>query len=473
MTFRRGAVAIGVGNAVSKVLGIGREVLFAYALGTGPVADAFRLALSLILIPTHFVTGELSLASAVPVLRRASLASPPLGRDLGRRLAVWLVMYGLVLALVLILAAGPIVSLFAPGFDVTSQVIARRFLRVLGFASPFYTLTSAFVVIGIAGGHFGLTAAKPVVQNAGLLIGLLCFMLLRHDELLAWGFVLSYLVLSVAGVSDLRRASSGAGSGEDRAVDGLVEWREIRQQMWALSLLITVTQCGLVGERIITTLAGPGSVAAIDYARFVTETPTLLFAMPAAVVLLSKFASGEWGDHAEQGIRLCRTVVYATLPFAVGAFTAAPLVVSLVFERGAFGKASANLVEAALSGSSASTLASLGIALVLVRSQGVIVIGVASSLGQGMYALWGLHRLRILRALRSMTIPILCCGVVATVAWICLKATGALELSEWVMVLPACATAACLLSFPTVRSDLAWALPVVGKLRRSRGSNRG
>ncbi len=374
---------------------------------------------------------------------------------------------------------------------------------MLGFASPFYTLTSAFVVIGIAGGHFGLTAAKPVVQNAGLLIGLLCFMLLRHDELLAWGFVLSYLVLSVAGVSDLRRASSGAGSEEDRAVDGLVEWREIRQQMWALSLLITVTQCGLVGERIITTLAGPGSVAAIDYARFVTETPTLLFAMPAAVVLLSKFASGEWGDHAEQGIRLCRTVVYATLPFAVGAFTAAPLVVSLVFERGAFGKASANLVEAALSGSSlgvvtgslayvvqrvfsarrrnrdlllgltASTLASLGIALVLVRSQGVIVIGVASSLGQGMYALWGLHRLRILRALRSMTIPILCCGVVATVAWICLKATGALELSEWVMVLPACATAACLLSFPTVRSDLAWALPVVGKLRRSRGSNRG
>ncbi len=65
VTFRRGAVAIGVGNAVSKVLGIGREVLFAYALGTGPVADAFRLALSLILIPTHFVTGELSLASAV------------------------------------------------------------------------------------------------------------------------------------------------------------------------------------------------------------------------------------------------------------------------------------------------------------------------------------------------------------------------------------------------------------------------
>src|SRR5207249_10397234 len=163
---------------------------------------------------------------------------------------------------------------------------------------------------------------------------------------------------------------------------------------------------------------------------------------------------------------------YATLPFAVGAFTAAPLIVSLVFERGAFGKASASLVEAALWGSAlgvvtgslayvvqrvfsarrrnrdlllgliASTLASLGIALLLVRSQGVFVIGLASSLGQGIYALWGLYRLRILQALRSATIPILCCSTVGTLAWMCLKATGASRLSQWVLVLPAFATAA-------------------------------
>src|SRR5207302_1191141 len=119
--------------------------------------------------------------------------------------------------LVLILGADQIVSLFAPGFDVTSRVLARRFLRVLGFASPLYTLTSAFVVVGIAGGRFGLTAAKPVVQNAGLLLGLLCFMLLRRDELLAWGFVFSYVLLSVAGLVDLRRASLATDSGEDAA----------------------------------------------------------------------------------------------------------------------------------------------------------------------------------------------------------------------------------------------------------------
>jgi putative peptidoglycan lipid II flippase len=336
---------------------------------------------------------------------------------------------------------------------------------------------------------------KPVVQNAGLLLGLFCFLLFRQQQLLAWGFVFGYLVLSVTGLADLRRATSATGFEKDPGAGGLSEGREIREQMWALSFLITITQCGLVGERIITTLAGPGSVAAIDYARFVTETPTLLFAMPAAVVLLSKFSGGEWGDHSEQSTRLCRTLIYATLPFAVGALTAAPLVVSVVFERGAFGKASAGLVAAALSGSAlgvvtgslayvvqrvfsarqrnrdllvgltASTVASLGLALSLVRSQGVVVIGVASSLGQGIYAVWGLHRLGILPGFRSAMIPILCCSGVGALVWIGLRATGAPGLSPWVLLLPACATAACLFAFRAVRSDVAWALPVVRRLR--------
>src|SRR5436309_6390289 len=231
VTFRRGAAAIGVGNALSKALGVFREVLFAYALGTGATADAFRLALSLVLIPTHFVTGELSLASAVPVLRRASLANPVLGQSLGRRFAVWLLVYGIVLALMLILAADAIVSLFAPGFDVTSQALAGRFLRVLGFASPPYALTSALLVVGIAGGRFGLTAVKPVVQNAGLLLGLLCFMLFRRIELLAWGFVFSYLVLSFGGLADLRRVRSATALDEEAALVKQVGLREIREQM--------------------------------------------------------------------------------------------------------------------------------------------------------------------------------------------------------------------------------------------------
>lgn len=503
MSFRRGAAAIGVGNALSKVLGVAREVLFAYTLGTGALADAFRLALSLVLIPTHFVTGELSLASVVPVLRRASLSSPEAGRKVGHQFSLALVAYGFVLALLLVFGANALVAVFAPGFDATSQGLARRFLRVLGLASPFYALASACVILTIAQGRFRLTAVKPVVQNLGLLAGLLFFLRFHLTALLAWGFVAAYLGLSLAGLREVRSANSRLVPGQATVPNRLFHWREIWDQMRALSILIVVTQCGLIGERMITTLAGTGSVAAIDYARFVTETPSLIIAMPGAIVLLAKFAGGEWNEHAEQGARLCRIVVYTTLPFAVGAVTAARLVVSVVFERGAFGTESAGLVEAALVGSSAgvltgslayvvqrvfsarrrnrdllagliaSTVTSLGIALLLVRSQGVLAIGVASSVGQGLYALWGLHRMGMLRALRSVAIPVLCCSAAGMVAWVGLKTTGALQLSRWVLLAPASVTGACLLSFEAVRRDLAWAIPGLARRKGERATSNG
>ncbi len=489
MSFRRGAVAIGAGNAASKVLGVLREVLFAYSLGTTAVADSFRLALSLVLIPTHFVTGELSLASVVPVLRRALISDPDVVRKVGRRFILGMATYGLVLAAAFILTAKPTVTLFAPGFDERSQALAGRFLKVLGIACPLYTLASAFVVLGLARGRFRLIALKPAIQNIGLLVGLLCFMRFGHAELLAWGFVLAYLGLSVLGLHEFPGGARQPAVGDPLPVATDSQWREIWLQMRALVVLIVVTQCGLVGERMITTLAGTGSVAAIDYARFVTETPTLLIAMPMAVAALAKFAGGDWSDHAEQGAQVCRTVLYGTLPLALGALTAAPLVVSVVFQRGAFDTASTGLVERALVGSGlgvvtvslayvvqrvfssrrrnrellfglvVSTCASLALALLWVRVHGVLAIGLASSIGQGIYAAWGLQRLGILGALRRSLLPVALCSMLAAMSWVAFQAAGFFTLSRWLMLGPATLATVALLGFKEVRRDLAWVLP--------------
>src|SRR5439155_3803652 len=270
-----------------------------------------------------FVTGELSLASVVPVLRRALISDPEVVWRLGRRFIAGMVAYGLVLAAAFILGAKLIVTLFAPGFDERSQALAGRFLEVLGIACPLYTLASAFVVLALARGRFRLIALKPSIQNLGLLVGLLCFILVGQADLLAWGFVLAYLGLSVLGLHEFPHGAGFHAPSDPLPVTTDNQWREIRIQVRALGVLIVLTQCGLVGERMITTLAGTGSVAAIDYARFVTETPTLLSAMPMALAALAKFAGGDWSDHAEQGAQLCRTVLYGTLPLALGALTAA------------------------------------------------------------------------------------------------------------------------------------------------------
>lgn len=493
MTFRRGALSIGVGNAISKVLGVIREVVFAYALGTSRVADSFRLALSLVLIPTQFATGELTTASVVPILRRTWLLDAKAGTQIAWRFGAVLVVFGFLVALGITIGAGWIVTWFAPGFDQASQLYARGFLRVLGLAAPLYALGTALALIGIAVGQFRLTALKPAVRNVGLLVGLALFLRFRHDALLAWGFVIGYVLFLALGIGPIRKALVRRDSGQSTVVSLRLAWWEIWTQMRALSVLVVTSQIALILERVITTLAGSGAVAAIDYARFVTETPILLIAMPVAIAALAKFADGEWADHREQGARLCRAIVYGTVPLAVGAATAGPLIVSVLFQRGAFGASSATLVNAALTGSAlgivtgslayfaqrvfsarrrnrelliglfGSTIVSLSLAIIFVRSRGVLAIGLASSIGQGVYAVWAIHRLGLLREFRLP--PIVTSFGAAVIVWLALQAGAFGPQCRWILVIPAFASLMCMLAFRSVREDLVWAIPWLRAMR--------
>jgi putative peptidoglycan lipid II flippase len=494
VSFRRGAFKVGIGNAASKILGLGREILFAYALGTSPVADAFRFALSLVLIPTQFATGELTTASVVPVLRRTWLANVAGAYAIARRFGAGLFLFGVAVAITLFSGSKLLPVLLAPGFEVTSAQYATRFIRVLSLSAPFYTLSVAFALIGIAIGRFAFTAWSPVVRNLGLLVGLLLFLRFRAVDLMAWGFVLGYVGFCIVGVLATRGLRADGASSSAVVTDEIRgAWQNIWAQVQALFILVVVTQVGLLAERVITTFAGSGAVAAIDYARFITETPSLLIAMPVGVAALSKFAGGSWVEHREISVRLCRSILYITVPLAVGTLAAAPVLVSIVFQRGAFGTASVILVTRALTGSSLgivtgslayvvqrifsargrnrellwgitlSTVTGLVLALSLVSVAGVFAIALASSIGQGIYAIWGLRRLGLLNEFRRA--PLLMSLISAGCVFTLLISTGLWARSNWVLLAPGLASALCMFAFSSVRRDLRWAMPGRNPLR--------
>src|ERR687893_893636 len=70
MSLIRSSLLVGLGAALSRVLGFARDVLFAQALGAGPVADAFLAAFRLPNLVRRIV-GEGGLNPAlVPALSR-------------------------------------------------------------------------------------------------------------------------------------------------------------------------------------------------------------------------------------------------------------------------------------------------------------------------------------------------------------------------------------------------------------------
>ena len=102
------------GGFVSKLLGAAREIALAYAFGTSYVADAFRVAMTALLLPTHFFTGEALAGAFIPAYRGQGGE----GRvRLVRSVVTLLGAAMLVVAVALLVAAPAFVSILAPGLS--------------------------------------------------------------------------------------------------------------------------------------------------------------------------------------------------------------------------------------------------------------------------------------------------------------------------------------------------------------------
>ena len=152
---------------MSRVLGFARDVLFAQALGAGPVADAFLAAFRLPNLVRR-ITGEGGLNPAlVPVLSR--LRPEEAAKVSGDVLAVFALAL-LALAGLVEVGAGFIAFLLAPGLrDEGTLALVALYTR-LGFPMVLgVTLSSIGAALLNLRGHYRVTAVAPLVVNGGLI----------------------------------------------------------------------------------------------------------------------------------------------------------------------------------------------------------------------------------------------------------------------------------------------------------------
>jgi putative peptidoglycan lipid II flippase len=88
-------------------------------------------------------------------------------------------------------------------------------------------------------------------------------------------------------------------------------------------------------ERFLGSASGVGTVAALDYARSLSDTVTLLVSQPAGYVVLSQGESGP-GDTARRIGAIARPVLALGLPLSTFLLLFAPDIVHVTFGRGAF-----------------------------------------------------------------------------------------------------------------------------------------
>ncbi|MCR4418658.1 MAG: murein biosynthesis integral membrane protein MurJ [Clostridia bacterium] len=346
----RAAAGVMAATLVSKFLGFGREAALAAVFGASALTDAYLVAA---VIPTMLfgIVNAAITTVGIPVL------SEYLHREEKRPQLpslVWSSFHAVLLVLALIcLAALPLapwlVRLLAPGFGPEQAGLTAAMVRIMLPAAVFMGLAGWAQGVLNAHRHFLVPAAVGIPYNLVLISAIFLSGAFWGITGLAWATVLAVASQFVIQLPALRRRGLRYAPVLDPAHPGLK-----KMAVLVLPVLVGVGagQLNLVVDRMLASGLPEGSISALNYALKVIQIPQGLLAASLITVLYPSFAQKAVA-HDLPGLRMAlarglAALAAAVVPVAVGAIVLRREVVALLFQRGAFDAADAEMTGVAL-----------------------------------------------------------------------------------------------------------------------------
>jgi putative peptidoglycan lipid II flippase len=332
------------GALLSKLLGFVREVLMAQIIGTSVIADGFRGAITVVLIPLIFLQNESVPAILIPMHREAQRE----GRapQFLTSLSIALGLAACVLMLAVEIFADWWVDTLLGGFAAERRRLTIEFVHIMGLAMPASTLLNCFAASEIAMGRTQLTNIRAALQNVSVIIGVFVIATTHWAGAIAWAFTFAFNALALWAIWSLWRMKMlSLAAARPRLV--MQAGLEFLRRLRPLLALPLAEQAQIWVERILASRLLIGSVAALDYARTLTESALLLISQPVGLAVLSTHRPREARTQVDT---IARPLLAVSLPASAFLVAFAPDIVHLVFMRGAFTQESAMLTSAALRG---------------------------------------------------------------------------------------------------------------------------
>lgn len=341
MSLGRAFATVSSLTLLSRCTGLARDVAIAAALGSGPVAEAFFVALRIPnLFRRLFAEGAFAVAFVPMFSRRLESEGRYGARDFAER-----ALAALAAALLAITAAGHaampwLIYAFAGGFADRPETLdlATLYARITFPYLLLVSLTAFFSGVLNALRRFAAAAAAPVLLNLCMIGGISLAAAGDQDPgaFLAWS-------VPVAGVLQLLLVAVAAGRAGMRL--GLRKPRidpDVRRLLTLAApaaLAAGVYQINLlVGTLVASFFAG--AVAWLQYADRLYQLPLGVVGVALGVVLLPELSRRiAAGDDEGARDSLCRSVEIAaafSVPSTVALLLIPGPVVSVLFERGAF-----------------------------------------------------------------------------------------------------------------------------------------
>src|SRR5262249_49857252 len=362
---RRGALMVGAGIFLSRIIGLVRESIFAHYLGNSIPAAAFKVALR---IPNFmqnlFGEGVLS-ASFIPVYARLIGKEDPEEAD--RMAGAVFGLLGVATAVLVasgVLAAPLLVHLIAPGFKGEARDLTVLLVRIF-FPGVGLLVMSAWC-LGILNSHrrFFLSYASPVIWSGAQIAALLIFGRGSSPSHLvvyvAYGMVMGSLLQFAVQVPTVLRLLHRFRPAVIAASDSV---RQVIRGFVPVVMGRGVVQVSAFVDTIYATLISPRAAAALGYAQIIYLLPVSLFGMAvsAAELPLMSQATGspeeiasQLRERLNQGLR---RIAFFVVPSAAAFVFLGDVVAGAILQTGRFSVADTRYAWYLLIGSAVGLLA--------------------------------------------------------------------------------------------------------------------
>jgi putative peptidoglycan lipid II flippase len=339
---------VAVATLISKVVGLVREQVIAAAFGVGVVANAYAYAYnipSFLFILLGGINGPFHSALVSVLAKRDKAEAAPLVETINTLVTTIL----LLVTIGLIIFAGPLIYLQAPGLDEQARTSAIQQLQIMAPLAVFGGLIGIGFGTLNAAGQYWLPSISPLLSSITVIFGvgglfwILGSQINTPQYISLGGIVLAGGTLAGALLQWLAQigAQSKSGMGKLRL---RFDWR-IPGVKDVLQVLIPATlSSGMLYINFYTALFFASFIenaaAAMRYANFLVITPLGIISNMILVPFLPEFsrlaAPENWPElklRIRQGLMLSALTM---LPITAIFMALAQPIIGLVYQRGTF-----------------------------------------------------------------------------------------------------------------------------------------
>ena len=348
----RAAGIVMAGFILSNLAGLARQILIADIFGTKGIIDAYYAAMGVPDMIFALAAGGALASAFIPTLTEFLAKDDPEGGWLlTSSIANLIVLVMVVVGALVYVFALPVVKIFlAPEAVTHQQELTAELLRILLVSPILLGLSGLITGVLQANQSFILPSLSSTMYWVGIILGLVFFVPKMGIYGLAWGTILGTILHLAIQIPGLRKLPAfkytprfGIRNPAVRQVGRLMLPRLFGAAVVQLNFLVSIN---------MTSGMPVGSLTAFKNAYMVMTMPQVVIAQAISIAAFPTFstqvAKGERGELRHSLASTLRSILFLSLPAALGLILLRAPLVRLLFQRGEFDDRSVALTAWAL-----------------------------------------------------------------------------------------------------------------------------